>query len=73
MVSAGKYRIEGQEMTYKAEWDVLLGEDCLDSESGDEKDESHCGGSVVGVLVGSVKSVGGLKERMVSTIVMKQT
>lgn len=44
-------------MTYKAEWDVLLGEDCLDSESGDEKDESHCGGSVVGVLVGSVKSV----------------
>jgi hypothetical protein len=67
MVLAGKYRTEGEEMTYKAEWDVLLGEDCLDSESGDEKGESHCGQSWGFVSVVSVKSVGGLKERMVSS------
>jgi hypothetical protein len=58
MVLAGKYRTEGQWETYEAVRDVLLSEDGLDSESGDEKGEGHGEGPVVGVRVGCVMSVG---------------
>jgi hypothetical protein len=60
MVLAGKYRTEGQCETHEAVRDVLLSEDGLDSESGDEKGEGegHGEGSVVGVRVGCVMSVG---------------
>jgi hypothetical protein len=58
MVLAGKYRTEGQCETHEAVRDVLLSEDGLYSESGDEKGEGHGEGSVVGVRVGCVMSVG---------------
>jgi hypothetical protein len=57
-VLAGKYCTEGQDETHEAVRYVLLGEDGLDSESGDEKGEGHCEGLVVGVRFGSVMSVG---------------
>jgi hypothetical protein len=50
---------EGQKHgTHEAVRNVLLRQDCLDSESGDEKSEGHCDGKVVGVRFGSEKSVG---------------
>jgi len=58
MVLAGKYSTEGQKKTHEAVRDVLLRQDCLDSESGDEKGEGHCDGSVAGVWFGTVMSVG---------------
>lgn len=59
-VSAGKHCIERWKETYEAVRDVLLGEDGLDSESGDESSdkEGHCDGSAVGGRFGVVMSVG---------------
>ena len=56
-VLAGKYCTEGQDETHEAVRDVLLREDRLDSESGDEKGEGHCEASVVGVRFGIVMNV----------------